>query len=59
MLYERADETWGWRLESENGRIIAVGNGAFATVEAADREAARIVYGEYADVQVHRERRQG
>ena len=59
VLYERPDETWGWRLESENGRVIAVGDSGFATAEAANMEATRIIFGEYADVQVDRERREG
>ena len=57
MLYEQPDETWGWRLESENGRIIAVGDPV--TLEAANREATQVLYGEHADVQIDRERRQG
>ena len=57
VLYEQPDETWGWRLESENGRIIAVGDPV--TLEAANREATQVLYGEHADVQIDRERRQG
>ena len=56
VVYELLDETWGWRLESENGRVLAVGDSGFVTVEAATAEATRIIFGEYADVQVNRER---
>jgi hypothetical protein len=58
VIYERPDETWGWRLESEHRRIIAVGDSCFATAKAANAEATRIIFGEYADVQVARERRE-
>lgn len=58
-VYERPDRKWGWRLESENGRLIATDGGdGFATANEADSAARRLLYGDYADVETDRRRLQ-
>lgn len=47
-VYQRSDKKWGWRLEADNGRIIATdGNQGYEKEEDARAMANRILDGEF------------
>jgi uncharacterized protein YegP (UPF0339 family) len=48
ILYKRSDGKWAWRLEADNGRIIATDGGQGYNNESDCRSMAdRIIGGEY------------
>lgn len=49
LLYQRADCRWAWRLEADNGQIIATDGGqGYENVADARDMADRIIGGEFA-----------
>lgn len=58
VVIERTDGKWGWRLEADNGRIIATDGGQGYENEADARDMAdRIISGEFrhADKRIRRQ----
>jgi uncharacterized protein YegP (UPF0339 family) len=48
ILYKRADEKWAWRLEADNGDIIATdGSQGYENEGDARDMADRIISGEF------------
>ncbi|MEA5456836.1 DUF1508 domain-containing protein [Sinomonas sp. JGH33] len=45
ILYTRNDGRWGWRLEEDNGRIIAIDGGQGYESESTAREMADMIVG--------------
>lgn len=52
ILFTRSDGRWAWRLESDNGRVIATDGGQGYENEADARSMAdRIIGGEFKDAE--------
>jgi uncharacterized protein YegP (UPF0339 family) len=52
VLYKRTDGKWAWRLEADNGRIIATDGGQGYNNESDARTMAdRIISGYYKDAE--------
>lgn len=50
ILYKRSDGKWAWRLEADNGRIIATdGAQGYENKDDARDMADRIIGGEFKD----------
>ncbi|AZS48120.1 YegP family protein [Microbacterium oxydans] len=49
VVFQRSDKKWGWRLQADNGQVIATdGNQGYESEAIARAIADRIVGGEFA-----------
>jgi uncharacterized protein YegP (UPF0339 family) len=52
ILYTRTDGKWAWRLEADNGRIVATDGGqGYENEDDARSMADRIIGGEFKDAE--------